>query len=301
MKRFLSLLGVCSVSGVLLSACVQPAPYANQSDGMNGYQVSADPSEEDLIPPLPTFPSLGECEMAYGGGACGTGAQVYAQANLPAPQGAAYWYAPFSFASMTGALTNGYFAPPAVYAPQVAYRRFIAPDTMGHYRRITPHHMSLYRNAPPDVRQRAMNAGPVRYSGNRHTIVEQPASANRPAPNAQPMQTQPANAGHVPAIVTGPAPGLAKSQQTISATPTPAPNAVHNGSMGSNPQNALPMQSGTKNPTPSAPTLTAPPAQSAPKSSVSPSNPTPAKPAAAAPHPNSKDGNKACEPGKVCK
>ena len=103
--------------------------------------------ESEGIPPLPTFLTVHECEMAYGAGACGTGSQVYGQASLAAPPDAYNWYMPYSFGTMTGALLHDHYAPPGVYRAQVPYWSYLQPPVVQRYALVNPQTVSVYRSA----------------------------------------------------------------------------------------------------------------------------------------------------------
>ena len=104
--------------------------------------------EFEVIPPLPTFLTVHECEMAYGAGACGTGSQVYGQASLAAPPDAYNWYMPYSFGTMTGALLHDHYAPPGNYLAQVPYWSYLQPAVVQRYALVNPQTVRVYRSAP---------------------------------------------------------------------------------------------------------------------------------------------------------
>ena len=104
-----------------------------------------------VIPPLPTFLTVQDCEMAYGAGACGTGSQVYGQASLAAPPDAYNWYMPYSFGTMTGALLHDHFAPPGIYLAQVPYWSYLQPAVVQRYTLVSPQTVRVYRSAPQPI------------------------------------------------------------------------------------------------------------------------------------------------------
>lgn len=110
--------------------------------------------ESEVIPPLPTFLTAHDCEMAYGAGACGTGGQVYGQAKLVAPPDAYHWYMPYSFGSMTGALLHDHYAPPGIYRAQVTYGSYLQPTVIQRYALVNPQSARLFRPAPQPIPQK---------------------------------------------------------------------------------------------------------------------------------------------------
>ena len=119
--------------------------------------------ETSMDPPVPTFATKEDCEMAYGLGSCGNGEVIYEQANQPPPPDATEWYMPFAFGAMTGVLVNQYYAAPTVYVSQVRYRRYLSNPER--YRALTPATAAHFRSAPVAVQHNAVVHGqPVRYA-----------------------------------------------------------------------------------------------------------------------------------------
>ena len=77
MRRLPNFKVYIALVAILLSGCA-PVTYQTPFG-------EAPPTEVELVPPVPTFVSLGDCEMAYGPGACGTGQIIYQQVNLVPP------------------------------------------------------------------------------------------------------------------------------------------------------------------------------------------------------------------------
>ena len=127
MNKLLAAVAV-AVAGACTSACttVYPAP------GVYAPPAAVASDEVDLVPPVPSFVSVRDCELAYGPGACGTGAAVYERANIAVPVGAEAWFVPFAFGAMTGVLLNDYFAPPGIYVADVEYRSFTSTLSLIH-------------------------------------------------------------------------------------------------------------------------------------------------------------------------
>ena len=133
------------------------------------------PAEEvDLVPPVPTFTTSGDCELAYGAGECGTGAEVFARASVAAPEGAATWFIPFTYGVMTGVLVNRYFAPPTIFISTIQYRTYISTAVVERYRVVDRRTIEVYHRAPPSVRIEAVRAGPVRFAPSRGVITARP-------------------------------------------------------------------------------------------------------------------------------
>lgn len=134
-NRFESRLLALTLFCTALGGCVAP-------------QLRRPLEESEVIPPLPTFLTVHECEMAYGLGACGTGSQVYGQASLAAPPDAYNWYMPYSFGTMTGALLHDHYAPPGIYLAQVPYGSYLQPAVIQRYALVNPQTVRIYRSAP---------------------------------------------------------------------------------------------------------------------------------------------------------
>jgi hypothetical protein len=181
------------VFAVGLSACVAPVRHVHPSSQpvyarpvTQAPQTYAD--ETDLVPPVPTFESVYECELAYGPGACGSGSQIYAAASLDAPGNAANWYMPFAFGAMTGVLVNRYYAPPARYVATVPYKTYLSPVVVQQYRVVTPRVIEVYHRAPLSVRSESHLHGPVRFAPSQGIVTSRP-HAPQPAQIVMPART----------------------------------------------------------------------------------------------------------------
>jgi hypothetical protein len=156
-----------AIAGACISGCTtvyRTAPVYTQPA-----QVASD--EIDLVPPVPSFSSVMDCELAYGVGACGTGAAVYEIAGIAGPVGASEWFIPFAFGVMTGVLVNDYFAPPGVYVADFQYRSFTSTTVINSYKTINQSTIRNYRQAPASARNQAVRSGPVRYSQSKGAVT----------------------------------------------------------------------------------------------------------------------------------
>jgi hypothetical protein len=153
------------LAGALLSGCATTYPTASIQ--------SSDPSPDqiDLTPPVPSFTTIWDCELAYGAGTCGTGAALYQTAGIVVPSDAYGWYAPYAFGVMTGVLLNHYFAPPAVYVSGFQYRSFTSTTVINNYKVINQTTINNFKQAPASVRNQAMRAGPVGYLRSKGAIT----------------------------------------------------------------------------------------------------------------------------------
>jgi hypothetical protein len=133
--------------------------------------------EVDVLPPLPRFTTLADCESAYGADNCATGETVYVNAELAPPPGSGEWFIPFEFGVMTGVLTNRYFATPAPFRAGVEYGAFTDRVALYHYRTINRSQIDCYRQSPADVRARLVHSGPARFSPSRGVITGRLAGA----------------------------------------------------------------------------------------------------------------------------
>jgi hypothetical protein len=271
-----------------LFGCVQPVPVYQPVPGPVGPAAApvAAPGdadvETDLVPPVPTFTTVADCEMAYGPGACGSGAAVYGQANLAPPPDAGTWFMPFAFGVMTGVLVNRFYAPPTVYVADVRYSQFIAPVVIEKYRIVTPATVRFYHAAPLGHRQSVMRTGPVRYAPRRgefvgnpygHGYTRPPGPPQRPAPAPGTLapSRQPTPIGERPGV--RPPGAMSQPQKPLVGTPTPRP-VPGTGA----PKPTTPTTGGT------TPTRSGTTTQRAPSTSVQPQRPTaprPSTPAAA--------------------
>jgi hypothetical protein len=173
------LIGACLMA-CGLAACVQPQPLPA------GAWVQA-PDGAELVPPLPTFVSIADCEQAYGFGNCSTGAMVYSQASLPPPPDAGFWYMPNAYGLMTGALVHRHYAPPAPYRPTILYQNYVAPVVVQRYRVIKPEVVNVYRSAPASVQGSGVIHGPVPFRPHIERRIEQPNTL----PPVPPVQASP--------------------------------------------------------------------------------------------------------------
>jgi hypothetical protein len=147
--RVLLAAGVVYLSGCTVTPAAPPV-----------YGPPPAPYAQEALPPLPTFPSLYDCERAYGLGACGTGPQVYASASLVAPPFVLGWYMPFEYAALTGALMYAHLAPPTVFVTSIAYRSYLAPVYVTRYRVVTPQVIHHYKALPVREREHYQRFGP---------------------------------------------------------------------------------------------------------------------------------------------
>jgi hypothetical protein len=158
------------IVAISLSGCTTPV-YRVPAASSPSY---AQAEEVDLVPPVPTFTTSGDCELAYGAGECGTGAEVFAKASLAPPEGAGTWFIPFTYGVMTGVLVNRYFAPPTIFVPTIQYRTYISTAVVERYRVVDRRTIEVYHRAPPSVRIEAVRAGPVRFAPTRGVITARP-------------------------------------------------------------------------------------------------------------------------------
>ena len=195
-----------------LCSCVEPVRPVYQPGPGPAVPVAVPGDadvETDLVPPVPTFATIGDCEMAYGPGACGSGAAVYGQASLAPPPDANAWFMPFAFGVMTGVLVNRFYAPPTVYIADVRYSQYLAPVVIQKYRIVTPATVRFYQHAPLAHRQSVMRTGPVRYAPRRgefvgnpygHGYARPPGPPPRPVPGTMAPGRPPAPIGQRPGI-----------------------------------------------------------------------------------------------------
>jgi len=222
MFAMLDLKAYVALALILLSGC---APVAYQIP--DGETTQA---EVELVPPVPTFISLSDCERAYGLSSCGTGQVIYTQANLAPPPESASWYMPFAFGVMTGVLVNQFYSPPTVYIQDYRYRRYLSPTYISYYRRINTVQVTHYRNAPIAVQRSTFtSSGPVRYVpparfGNAPT--QAPRYGSTPAP--RPVSGTAPEDRRVPRTAAEPRPATGAvpvRQPTSATTPTDAQRA----------------------------------------------------------------------------
>jgi hypothetical protein len=133
--------------------------------------------EVDVLPPLPRFTTLADCENAYGADNCATGETVYANAELAPPPGSGEWFIPYEFEVMTGVLTHRYFATPAPFRAGVDYGAFTDRVALYHYQTINRSQIDCYRQVPAEVRARLVHSGPARFSPSRGMITGRLAGA----------------------------------------------------------------------------------------------------------------------------
>jgi hypothetical protein len=161
-----SLFAVVLLIGISLAGCT--TTVRTESAESQPVEVASD--DIDVVPPVPSFTSAMDCELAYGTGACGTGAVVYQSVGIAAPVGAYEWYVPYAFGVMTGVLINHYFAPPGTYIAGFQYRNFTSTTVVNNYKVINQTAINNYNRAPLDARAQAMRTGPVRYSQSRGVV-----------------------------------------------------------------------------------------------------------------------------------
>jgi hypothetical protein len=239
----LALTLVCAALGgcVIAPPRVSQPYYTEQSMTAPTEAWPADQTE--LMPPLPTFLTLQDCELAYGSGACGIGSAVYGQASLAPPPDAYNWYMPFAFGTMTGALLHDHYAPPSIYRAQVPYRSYLQPMVIQRYALVTPQTVRIYRSAPPLIQQQIFTTGPGPYLFQRG--AHPPPGFDR-APNQRPE--------------FGPAPWHGQNRSEPILRPW-APNQAPGGSAGLPPPGVPPAGPNVKPPPPApnpAPALAIP-------------------------------------------
>ena len=217
-----------------LGGCVVAPPMIQQP--YDGRQPMPAPSEAwppveqtELIPPLPTFLTLRDCELAYGPGACGIGSSVYGQASLAPPPDAYNWYMPYSFGTMTGALLHDHYAPPGIYRAQVPYWSYLQPVVIQRYALVDPRTVQIYRSAPLVTQQHIITIGPAPYPlqrGDHHPPGFDRGPNQPPGFGPFPGRGQP----RPEPVMRAPAPNLVTPPAIPPATPTtmppnkPAPN-----------------------------------------------------------------------------
>jgi|GEM_PF-2966193 len=173
---------------VLANSLEQATAELTQALAGNG-----DATEDDLVPPVPTFTTIEDCERAYGPGSCGSGQAIYEQANLDPPADAVGWYMPIAFGEMTGVLVNQYYAPPTVYVSHVRYRGYLS--NTDRYRVLTPATAAHFRGASSAVQQSVMASGqPARVT---------PAARTGATPTTRPGATPTARPGATPTARPG--------------------------------------------------------------------------------------------------
>jgi hypothetical protein len=169
---------VIMVSGCVQSGVVRYVPVSARYEPVST-AVQYDVQADLLLPPLPRFLFLADCEQAYGVSACGSGVQVYAGTGIAPPHHAHSWFIPYHYRLMTGVLMHAYFTPPGRYVYGIPYRTYVSSHSIEHYRKVTPVVMSRYYAAPPSVRENVLHRGPVSYGEPRHPVMETPATAHR--------------------------------------------------------------------------------------------------------------------------
>jgi hypothetical protein len=195
----------CAVAPVQFTRAYEPPPVVPAPvAAVPPAPVQAASDEVDLMPPLPSFTTLADCESAYGPNACGNGQAVYLSAGITAPVGSDAWFIPYAFGAMTGVLINHYFAPPAPFVARVDYHAFTARVVVNRYKVINRTQIDRYRHAPAEVRSRLAHIGPGRYSPSRGVVTHKlaPTTAPRLASAAphRPVEAAPADYGHKGAL-----------------------------------------------------------------------------------------------------
>ena len=277
----LALTMVCTALG----GCVVAPPMIQQpydaQQSMPGPTEAWPPVEQtELIPPLPTFLTLRDCELAYGEGACGVGSSVYGQSSLAPPPDAYNWYMPYAFGTMTGALLHDHYAPPGIYRAQVPYWSYLQPVVIQRYALINPATVRIYRSAPLLTQQRIITVGPAPYPlqrGNHHPpgfdrVPNQPPGFGpfpgrgqpRPDPVMRPPTLNPSTPPAIPPaapttmppnkpspnFLTNPA-NMPPAPMTVPQKPTPMPQSgVDHGQQQLPPRSVAPMPPNV-NPAPS--------------------------------------------------
>jgi len=227
-----------------LGGCVVAPPMIQQP--YDGRQPMPAPSEAwppveqtELIPPLPTFLTLRDCELAYGPGACGIGSSVYGQASLAPPPDAYNWYMPYSFGTMTGALLHDHYAPPGIYRAQVPYWSYLQPVVIQRYALVDPRTVQIYRSAPLVTQQRIITIGPAPYPlqrGDHHPPGFDRGPNQPPGFGLFPGRGQP----RPEPVMRAPAPNLVTPPAIPPATPTTMPPNKPSPNFQTNPANMPP-------------------------------------------------------------
>jgi len=156
---------------ILIAACLSGCATTYRAEPAYVQSAAPDSDDVDLVPPVPSFTTVSDCELAYGVGACGTGAVVYESAGMVVPVGAYDWFIPYSFGVMTGVLVNHYFTPPGVYVYGFQYRSFTSATVINNYKVINQTTINKFNQAPLGARTQAIRSGPVRYSQSKGTVV----------------------------------------------------------------------------------------------------------------------------------
>jgi hypothetical protein len=168
-----------AVAAICLGGCSTTSQVEPSYSGNSYVDVSAEPAstsnsdEVDLIPPVPSFLSVEDCDQAYAdaAGGCASAAAVYTSVGLTPPPGASTWFIPFAFGAMTNVLLQNYFAVPAPYIFGVLYDPFTTLAVINNYKQITRRTIDAYYRAPLSVQAQVRKAGLARYSTTRKTVV----------------------------------------------------------------------------------------------------------------------------------
>lgn len=188
----------------------RPAPAAQAEDA----------DAVDLVPPVPTFTSIADCELAYGIGECGTGADIYTRAALEPPVEVRSWYMPYAYVPMTGVLVQRFFAPPAFFVPTVEYRAFVSPVVVQKYRTVTATTVATFKRAPVAVQHATLKSGPGVYSRSKGAIVSRPPITSGHASGGESPTTHvPHPTPHTPAS-SGPVIGRPASPPQSTTAPS---------------------------------------------------------------------------------
>ena len=195
------------------SRLLSPTLFCTALGGCVAPQFLRPLEESEVIPPLPTFLTVQDCEMAYGVGACGTGNQVYGQASLAAPPDAYNWYMPYSLGPMTGALLHDHYAPPGIYLAQVPYRSYLQPAVVQRYALVNPQTVRFSRSvphpfqggahSPPAWHWQPRSDPMMRHSAPRQLNLP-PMQSTLPVPLTKPAQAIPQKPSPTPAFVNPP-------------------------------------------------------------------------------------------------
>jgi hypothetical protein len=166
---------------ILIAGCLSGCATTYRAEPAYTQTAATDSDEVDLVPPVPSFTTVSDCELAYGVGACGTGAAVYDRAGIAVPIGAYDWFVPYAFGVMTGVLVNHYFAPPGVYVAGFQYRSFTSTTVINNYKVINQTTINKFGQAPLSARAQAIRSGPVRYSQSKGAVLGAARFAGGPA------------------------------------------------------------------------------------------------------------------------
>lgn len=205
---------------VLVAIAVAPSSTpTNQQIASSAPQPSQIVAQDEIVPPLPRFTSISECEQAYGAGACGTGQQVYAQNNMSAPQGSGDWVIPFAFGAMTGALLNQHFMAPMPYSYGMNYGGYTSPASINRYTSVNKTVVNNYNSAPAAKQQQAIRSGPVAVTAPGGRLAPPTGNTARLAPPTGSPSTALAPRPSAP-VASAPRPTYSAPPSTRSYSPS---------------------------------------------------------------------------------